>query len=235
MIMDYDTFQQAIRDGTGVQVLSRWVSDILGEVAQGRTKVSAMRHPLGFMCFPVERSGDQGICVHLWNDSMPKTNPTTSPMHAHSWDLLSCVLYGNVRNELIDVTDVPDEGTHRVFEIRSRGDVDEVRETPRLVRCRTSVVELNHRGDTYSLAAGAFHATVVQGEAATVALGRGYAGMLDLSLGGIDTRTHYVRRQRCDRDETAYAARVVIERLARICSVDQEDDESCEDRDGSGH
>ncbi|MGH3838491.1 MAG: hypothetical protein ACRDSF_22770, partial [Pseudonocardiaceae bacterium] len=75
----------------------------------------------------------------------------------------------------------------------------------------------------YSLAAGVFHTTVVRGEAATVALGSSRPGIMDLSLGGIDRKTHRVRRQRCDRDETAHAARIVAERLEGIGTVDQED------------
>jgi hypothetical protein len=133
------------------------------------------------------------------------------------------VLYGSVRNEVINVTDAPDEAAYRVFEIRSEGDLDEVCETPQLVRCEIRATELNHRGDIYSLAAGVFHTTVVRGEAATVALGSGRPGILDLSLGGIDMKTHRVQRQRCDRNETAHAARVVTERLARISTIDQED------------
>ncbi|HEY6425524.1 MAG TPA: hypothetical protein VIY28_20235 [Pseudonocardiaceae bacterium] len=144
-------------------------------------------------------------------------------IHAHSWDLVSYVLYGSVHNELIDVTDVPDEAAYRVFEIRSAEDVDEVRETPRLVRCEIKAAELNRQGDRYSLAAGVFHTTVVRGEAATVALGSSRPGMVDLSLGRIDKKTHRVQRQRCGRDETADAARVVADRLARTCTTDQED------------
>ncbi|MGB6163923.1 MAG: hypothetical protein WCF33_02910 [Pseudonocardiaceae bacterium] len=41
-------------------------------------------------------------------------------------------------------------------------------------------------------------------------------GAMDLSLGGIDGKTHRVRRQRCDRDETAHAVRVVTEQLTQI-------------------
>ena len=182
-----------------------------------------MRHPLGFVCIPVDRTGDQGVCVHVWSDSLPSARPTTSTMHAHSWDLISYVLYGSVGNELLNVTDAPDNSAYRVFEVRSGGDVDEVRETPRLVRCEISAMELNRQGDTYTLPAGIFHATAVQGEAATVALGSGRPGTMDLSLGGIDTTTHQVGRQRCDRDETASAARVVTERLSSIRTLDQVD------------
>ncbi|MDQ3154635.1 MAG: hypothetical protein M3R63_23890 [Actinomycetota bacterium] len=222
-MMNHTGFHRAILGGAAGQDAPRWAFDVLGEIARGSRSVVAMRHPLGFVCIPVDRTGDQGVCVHVWSDSLPSARPTTSTMHAHSWDLISHVLYGSVRNELIDVTDAPDDPAYRVFEIRSGGDVDEVRETPRLVRCEISAAELNRQGDTYTLRAGVFHATAVQGEAATVALGSGRPGTMDLSLGGIDTRTHRVGRQRCDRDETAAAARVVTERLASIRTLDQED------------
>lgn len=217
---DYDSFHRAMLDGTAVP---RWASGVLGEVAQNRTSVVGVQHPLGFMCLPVDRTDEAGICVHVWSDSLPRASPTTSMVHAHSWDLTSYVLYGSVRNELIDVIDTPDEAEYRVFEIRSGEDVDEVRETPRLVRCEIRAAELNHPGDVYSLAAGIFHSTVVRGEAATVALGSSRPGTMDLSLGGINRKTHRVRRPRCDREETAHAARMVTERLAKICTVDQED------------
>jgi len=220
---DYDSFHRAILGGMAGQAAPRWAFGVLGEIAQGRRHVAAMRHPLGFVCFPVDRTGDQGVCVHVWSDSLASARPTTSSMHAHSWDLISHVLYGSVRNELIDVTDAPDDPDYRVFEVRSGGDVDELRETPRLVRCEIGAAKLNRQGDTYTLPAGVFHATAVQGEAATVALGSGRPGTMDLSLGGIDTKTHRVGRQRCDRDETASAARVVTERLASIRTLDQED------------
>lgn len=220
---DYDSFHRAMLDGTAGRAVPRWASGVLDEVAQHRTSIAGVRHPLGFVCLPVERTGGAGVCVHVWSDSFPRASPTTSTMHAHSWDLISYVLYGSVRNEIIDITDAAGDAAYRVFEIRSGGDVDEVRETPRLVRCELRAAELSHRGDIYSLAAGVFHATVIRGEAATVALGSSRPGTMDLSLGGIGRKTHRVRRQRCDREETARAARIVTERLARIGTVDRAD------------
>lgn len=220
---NYDSFHRAMLDGTAGRAVPRWAYGVLGEVAQHRTSIAGVRHPLGFVCLPVERTGEAGVCVHVWSDSFPRASPTTSTMHAHSWDLISYVLYGSVRNEIIDITDAADDAAYRVFEIRSGGDVDEVRETPRLVRCELRAAELSHQGDIYSLAAGVFHTTVIRGEAATVALGSSRPGTMDLSLGGIDRKTHRVRRQRCDREETARAARMVTERLARIRTVDQAD------------
>jgi hypothetical protein len=221
--MDYDSLHQAILNGTASQAIPRWASGILTEVAQNHTNIASVRHPLGFMCLPVERTREAGICVHIWSDSLPHASPTTSTMHAHSWDLISYVLYGSVRNEVINVTDAPDEAEYRVFKVRSGEDVDEMRETPRLVRCELKAAELSHRDDIYSVNAGVFHRTVVQDEAATVALGSSRQGTMDLSLGGINSKTHRVWRQRCDREETAYAARMVTERLARICTIHQED------------
>jgi hypothetical protein len=220
---NYDRLQHATRNGTARQAIPRWASGVLGDIARNAISVTGVRHPLGFLCLPVERTGEEGICVHVWSDRLARMSPTTSTIHAHSWDLMSYVLYGSVRNEVFDITDAPDDAAYRVFEVRSGGDVDEMRETPRLVRCDVRTTELSHRGDTYSLTAGIFHATVVQGEAATVALGSGRPGTRDLSLGGIDGKTHRVQRQRCDHDETAQVVRMVTEQLAKIRTVDQED------------
>ena len=220
---NYDSVHRAMLVGTAGAAVPRWAYGILGEIAQNRTSVAGVRHPLGFVCLPVERTDESGICVHVWSDSLPRASPTTSMIHAHSWDLISYVLYGSVRNEIIDVTDTVDDAAYRVFEIRSGRDIDEVHETPRLVRCELRAAELSHQGDIYSLTAGIFHTTVVRGEAATVALGSSRPGTMDLSLGGIERKTHRVQRRRCDRDETARAARMVTERLARIGTVDQED------------
>lgn len=206
---------QAVLERTGGRPAPEWATGVLEEIVTSCPDVTATRHPLGFVCIPVERVEGRGVCVHVWSDDLPSATPTTSAMHAHSWDLVSYVLYGSVRNELIEVTDAPRDPTHQVFEVRSGTEADELIQTGRLVRCEVSAAQTRDRGDTYSLPAGVFHATVVRGEAATVALGSGRQSR-DLSLGAIGTRSHRVRRQRCDRQETIRAARVVCERLASL-------------------
>lgn len=218
---NYDTLRRAMRNGTAQQAIPQWASGLLDEIARNRTNITGVRHPLGFVCLPVERVGGQGICVHVWSDSLPSANLTTSEIHAHSWDLSSYVLYGSVRNGVVDVINAPRDAAYRVFEVHSSADIDELRETPRLVRCKIRTVEVSHRGDSYSLAAGVFHTTAVDGEAATVALGSSRPGTMDLSLGRIGGRTHRIRRQLCDRDETTRTARVVTERLAGTRTIDQ--------------
>ncbi|MBV8541516.1 MAG: hypothetical protein JO063_05270 [Pseudonocardiales bacterium] len=218
----YGSLRRAMGGGGARRDIPRWASGVLGEIAHNRTGVVGVRHPLGFVCLPVERTGEAGVCVHVWGDNLARASPTTSTMHAHSWDLVSYVLYGRVRNKIIDVTDAPDNAAYRVFEVRSSGDIDELRETPRLVRSEIRATELKTPGEMYSLPAGVFHTTVVHGDAATVALGNSRRGMMDLSLGEINRKTHRIRRQLCDRDETAHVARVATEWLARICIIDQE-------------
>jgi len=216
MSTGYEELPEALRYGTATPAAARWASDVLDDVLRGATTINAMRHPLGFVCIPIERTGGGGVCVHVWSENLPRASPTTSVMHAHSWDLTSYVLYGTVRNEIVGVTDAPWSGTYRVFEIHSGGDIDEIRATPRLVDCEVTAAELSRQGDSYSHDAGVFHTTVVAGEAATVAVGSDHPGTVDLSLGDVRTGTHHVRRQRCSRNETAEAARVVTERLAMI-------------------
>lgn len=219
--MKYAEVYREIQEGTAPTRLPGWVLDELTEVAEGRRQLTAIHHPLGFVCLPLERAGEYGICVHAWPDRSATPRPandpvlTTSPMHSHSWDLLSFVLYGEVHNQLVRVSDAPVDPTHRLCEVRSNGDIDEIRPTGRVVRWEPGPSRSTVAGEWYLLAAGEFHMTVIpeQTQAATVVLGRGRPDVVDMSLGGLDTRAHQVPRQRCARSETARAASLVASRL----------------------
>ncbi|MFI6598563.1 hypothetical protein ACIBHX_20070 [Nonomuraea sp. NPDC050536] len=177
--------------------------------------VKAVRHPLGFVCLPLERSGGEGVCLHLWSGTLAHAEATTSQIHCHSWDLISHVLYGQVRNVHAVVTDAAVDATHRVFEVVSAADGDRITPTGRTVRHKTGLVEVFGPGDTYTLAADRFHSSVIPegGEAATIALGRGRPGSRDLSLGPLGAGDHHVARQPLDPDETAQALRLIAARL----------------------
>ena len=188
-----------------------WALGVLGEIAQGGPRgpdVRGVRHPLGFLCLPLVREDGLGVCVHLWTAAARRARSTTSQVHCHSWDLVSHVLYGQVRNVHAVVTDTARSPTHRVFEVVSTPSGDVVRPTARTVAYAPGRAELFGAGDSYTLAAGAFHSSVIpeDGEAATVALGRGRPGLADLSLGPVGTPLHRVGRERLDAAETARAA-----------------------------
>ncbi|GII54054.1 hypothetical protein Pth03_24430 [Planotetraspora thailandica] len=201
----YHDLLYELREGRGVR---GWALGVLGEIAEGRSGLTAVRHPLGFLCLPLEREGDYGVCVHIWSATVRHAGNTTSEVHCHSWDLISHVLYGRVRNVHAVVTDAARDATHRVFEVTSSPEGDLLRPTGRTVTYATGRVEEFGPGDTYTLKAGVFHSSVIsdEGEAATVALGRGRPGLADLSLGPLDMPLHHVERERCDAGETVQAA-----------------------------
>ena len=208
--MSYHTIRRAIERDDAARVVPQWCRRWLAPVAQGRQLPPAVRHPLGFICLPVQRTPTYGVCVHLWTERLPQARSSVSTVHSHSWDLLSFVLYGQVGNMLIEVTDDRD-GTHRVFDMHSRGEVDEVRATGRLVRYGARDQQITETGGAYRLPAGSYHQSVIGGgtEAATVALGR-IRQTMDRSLGPPDLPTHVVARQRCTAAEVVEAARIVI-------------------------
>ena len=212
--MNYADIYQAIRRGTAAEAVPRWALSSLRDIAEGRRDLTGVLHPLGFLCLPIERLGDHGICVHQWTLAL-RPRLTTSAIHSHSWDLTSYVLYGGLRNERVQVIDDPDFPTHRVFDVRSYGDVDEIGATTRLVSYRAESVEAYGAGGVYSLSAGEFHTTVLADEhgAATVALGRSREQAADLALGAVDTPSHVVRRRHCAAPETARAACLIADRL----------------------
>lgn len=216
-MMSYADLEREIDRGTRPELLRDWVLAVLADIAEGRWALRAVRHPLGFTCLPVTRDGPDGVCVHAWPADPSPVRPTTSTMHSHSWDLLSHVLHGRVRNELIDVTDAPADPAWRVYEVRSRGDIDEMAATDRLVTAVTATVETHSAGDSYALRAGGFHTSEVDPgrPAVTVALGRTTPGVSDLSLGAVDGRSHRIRRDRCDVVETARLAGEIADMVAR--------------------
>lgn len=194
-----------------------WVIGVLRPVADGRSPLRAVTHPLGFTCLPIERAGREGVCVHLWSPRIAQAEPTTSPIHAHCWNLLSYALFGSLENMLMYVADADEgeRGLYRVLEVRSHGDTDELSPTSRLVRCVPRQRQVISAGDVYSMEAGEFHTTQVSPdtETATVALGRMTPGAADRSLGSPCSTGHRVRRHRCDAEQTAEAARIILDRL----------------------
>lgn len=194
-----------------------WVIGVLRPVADGRSPLRAVTHPLGFTCLPIERAGREGVCVHLWSPRVARAEPTTSPIHAHCWHLLSYALFGQLENMLMHVadTDEGEQGLYRVLEVRSHGDVDDLSPTSRLVRCVPRQRQVISAGDVYSMAAGEFHTTQVRPgtETATVALGCMAPGAADRSLGPPGSTGHRIRRHRCDAEQTAEAARIILDGL----------------------
>ncbi|GHG53321.1 hypothetical protein [Streptomyces griseocarneus] len=219
--VEYGLIEEAMaraRDGTGgTGTLLGAAAAALEEIASGRRELRAVRHPLGFLCLPVEREGERGVCVHVFGPGARQAAAlTTSPVHAHSWDLASCVLYGEVGNLRVRVRENPERPTHRVYEVHSgASSVDEIRPTPRLVTYESGPEETSVGGEIYTLPAGHFHATVVPPGtfAATLLLGRALPGRHDLSLGPVHGTVHRVVRQTCGAERTARTARTVLRRI----------------------
>jgi hypothetical protein len=216
----YEELYQEIAHGSAAGSLPGWALGVLHDITEGRRRVTAVRHPLGFLCLPIERrnspTGRLGVCLHLWSPWLARATATTSLVHCHSWDLISFVLYGEVRNVPARIQDTADGATHRVFEVFSHGDTDEIVATGRTVGYRPGAAREHHGGEVYSLPAGVFHSTEIGGDlnAATVALGHQTRPGEDRSLGDLDTPTHHVRRMRCGPLETTRAALLTAERLA---------------------
>ncbi|WP_405787991.1 hypothetical protein OG753_08895 [Streptomyces sp. NBC_00029] len=190
----------------------------LEEIASGTRELRAVRHPLGFLCLPLLREGPHGICVHLF-DTDDHAEPDASPMHAHSWELRSRVLFGRVANLPVRtgvVRDGEDGATHRVFEVHSGSDgVDEIRPTSVLVRSEPGPALVSSGGETYTLAAGEFHATALEGAepAATLVHGMSVPGRLDLSLGPLDGGPRRTTRRLCDTAQTVRSVHTVLRRI----------------------
>lgn len=188
--------------------------DVLRTVC-ARADPPGVAHPLGFVCVPLHRGAGVGLCLHMWPAGGARAGPTTSQVHAHSWDLLSWVVCGCLGNQIIAVRDDAEHPTHRLFQVRSGDAGDELRATDRLVTCEPGRPEWTGAGRPYRIPAGAFHATATppHGHAASIVLARDRPGTADLSLGGLGLDTHRVRRRNSLPGETIDVARAVLDQM----------------------
>ncbi|SCK44462.1 hypothetical protein H181DRAFT_03928 [Streptomyces sp. WMMB 714] len=214
--MDYDEFAHVLREDGAPDGPRQAVTGVLEEIASGERELRAVEHPLGFLCLPLVRDGARGVCVHLFEQGTGAASPADTQMHAHSWELMSHVLYGRVSNVPVRVEDATSEPTHRVFEVHSDpAGVDELRPTARLVECLPGPEETSGTGETYTLPPGEFHSTVVARDepAATLVLGRSLPGHTDLVLGPVHGGGHRTVRRLCGATHTERTVRTALRRV----------------------
>ena len=217
--MSYQRLYAAVTACSRADIRSMVVGHLLADIVDGRSALRAVRHPLGFACLPVLRDGDEGICVHVWESGRGPASLTTEPYHCHSWDLLSHILYGTVGNQPVEVTDGT---TYVAFEARSTAQGDRLVDTGRLVDARELPCEWWAEGETYALAAGHFHQSVIGdgSAAASVVLGKHLADGVNITLGhpGQETRED-TKRVRCSIEETRRLAELVRGRIAPLAAA----------------
>ncbi|WP_459799717.1 hypothetical protein [Herbidospora sp. RD11066] len=168
-----------------------------------------VRHPLGFLCFPIHRATAFGVCLHVWSDNLDFEPPTTSQVHAHSWDLLSYVVTGEIRNDIIAVVPDPGAATHRLCTIHPSDDGDQIKPTEQLVSHHLVSSENLSQGQFYTLATGLFHTTTALRETVTIAMAENQYAAPELSLASISTRPHTVMRRPGGPADIKIAARIL--------------------------
>lgn len=197
--------------------LSGWALVVLDGIRSGHRAFSAVRHPLGFTCVQLYRDAGWGLCLHVWTSGDLPPELTTSPVHAHSWDLASQVVCGQLDNVVMRVSDSVFAPTHRVLEITSAQGTDTIRPTARLVSCRRDGLTRVGPGQNYSLPAGTFHLSRpdMARPAVTLLLAEDREQSPELALGRLDTAGHSVSRQPCSSRELRRMATMAVSGVSR--------------------
>jgi hypothetical protein len=141
--------------------------------------------------------------------------PTISKIHYHTWDLLSYVLFGGLQNQQIEITPTGARPTHRVFEIFSRDDADDICPTGQLVEFRVASANTFGMGDRYTVDPWDYHRTQVDLElAASVMLAENFKPGPQRGLGEVNIGRHVVHREKCTADEAKAVARKLLDHIS---------------------
>src|ERR1700749_4660041 len=86
--------REAMKAPSGHSDVTVGAIDFLSDIVADRREPLMYLHPLKFLCLPMHRSDEFGLCVHVWMIDAPLTVPTTSEIHLHTFDLHSQILCG---------------------------------------------------------------------------------------------------------------------------------------------
>jgi hypothetical protein len=215
--------RRAIERDTDHDATREKVAEFLEGVLAGRRDPTMFRHPLDFLCLPLHRSDEYGLCVHAWlpdQDREPRDSTlTTSDIHLHTWKLNSRIMYGCVENTLITVTPESKRPDYRIFNIfkdERDEDVDVLKPTKETVLTSVIRTEQVPQGSQYSLDAHQYHKANegVNGEPTiTLLLATDWDDKPQRTLGALEQKGHPVRRERCPAEQVEQVAKVLLHHI----------------------
>lgn len=124
-------------------------------------------HPLGFYYTRLAERDKSSVRLHYWRAHDQGSGTAVTPYHDHVWKLKSCVLFGELENELFQIEE-DTEGNFTVSEITQIHGVDVVKPGNKPVSICTQSRSRYSRGDFYEIEPRAFHRTVVSPDTPTV-------------------------------------------------------------------
>lgn len=199
--------------------LRKEAMSVLREIARGRS-CDAFAHPLGFIYLPLLRMPDATLRLHIWPNGrrvVPTGAGEVSPMHDHTWDMISHVIWGELRNVIVSVVEDADAPTHRVFEIHGDGAVDDIRPTDTVVRIVGEGEDKVSVGQTYRMGSDLIHRTEPgPGVVATLVAARRTSKRVERALGPLELHGYRSERQICPPRRVVAAAEAVLEALGDL-------------------
>ncbi|HEX6077455.1 MAG TPA: hypothetical protein VFZ32_19630 [Micromonosporaceae bacterium] len=194
-----------------------WAVETLNELVEGTRACNAVRHPLGFICFPLLRDGDYGTCIHYWPTVLDASSRKVTAVHSHSWHLVSHVLAGRLTNHLSTISDLQSSSSE-LYVVTSNTSEDVIVPTGRRVRvieeCSTTFIA----NETHEMTAGKFHWTEFPTDTPTVTVvaGRNEVGRSNFLVDKVGAVPRCVKRRTCSPADSKTTAQRIVELLRDV-------------------
>jgi hypothetical protein len=115
-----------------------------------------VHHPLGFLMTEILRSESDVLRLHYWRHDLISRGSAITPYHDHIWRLSSCVLFGEIENCILHVSEDPDGG-YLLAEVEQMGGIDRVPSQGSMVSFKVKERERVRLGEFYYLPPRIFH------------------------------------------------------------------------------
>ncbi len=199
-----------------LQPLEKACAALIDDLAEDCHDVEPLLHPLGFIYAPLARWGHATLRLHLWPPVARRRRLTAdevSPMHDHTWDLISYIAYGSLDNIEVGVVEVaePSSADFRIFNICGEGPVDRVTRTDALARIAHERTTHHVAGSIYTQPAEVVHRTEAGAEpTVTLVLALRTGRQVERALGALDLPSYTSRRQAFPQTSFGEALRDVL-------------------------
>lgn len=134
------------------------------------SRLSLLKHPLGFLHSVIERDGDYAMRLHIWPEGERPHQSPFWPIHNHRFDIVSSILCGSLENRFYSLQPSKTNPTHRLYRVEYVGRGSVLYPTEIMVEVAECGSQSMTARTRYVIGAGLYHQSDIAADCFTATL-----------------------------------------------------------------